>query len=636
MKPSKIIIAIITAGLFAASCGLFYNPDFADKIGVGNSGAQFTGADGDVIGPGTGSISGTIKSYLKTSDLTASIDGSNYTVNFKYPDWTIPLTSLPCGPHSVKLILKGTDGKDAETKSFTYNVPAYVATNGSDGNAGNHPTNAFRSIQKGADVLTNLTGTRYVYVGEGTYSPVVNGGLNTNGAGVLLQNGPVIYNNISISGGWSSGFQNNNGKSILDENPSANDVIHINGVTNMNINNFTIKNGSNGIFTGSGTMLISLSNLIIESNTTGVNFNGISNNINALIRNNNNTNGDGSGININSSGARYSIINGTIVSNRSSGYGGGIVISGAASSITVNASVTWNTAGTTGGGIWINSSHNNVINSTVAWNDAGDSGGGIYISGFSSGNIINGSVGNNSAATNGGGIYIEYSSDNIISSSAVISGNTANSGGGVYMTVCSNNSINAVINNNEALNFAGGFYFTASGGNTVSGTVSGNTANSAGGLYFTASSGNTVSGTVSGNTATNSTGGGLYLYSSSSNTISGTVSGNTATNSSGGGLYLYSSSYNTVSGAVSGNTAAWGGGLYLDSSSYNTISNTVSGNTASGNGGGFDFAQSSFNTILGTISYNTNYGVATNTGSSNNYFDTGKMNHNTPGNFTNF
>ncbi len=465
MKYLKILMSVLAAVLMS-SCQLFYNPDFNNKAAVGGSPTNGITPMSEIIGPGVTNFTGTYTSYVKGYNVYVSIDGgTSMLATMNYPAWSTGMLNLSCGPHKVSVQLEDSSGNVKDSKNFIYNVPAYVATSGSDtANKGNTPASPFKSIQQGANSLSNIIKLNgqpgYVYVAAGTYT-TAGGELNpfNDSAGLYLN---VDHSNINILGGWDSNFQvrNTSGTSVINMNGAAscNYAIQIANCGFSLIDGFTVENSYNtGIGFINSTNNV-LTNLIISNNPGGGVYIYYSpwNIISAIIIGNVNSASDGGGISILNS---HNITLNGLISNNSTqiGYnGGGISLEGGYNN-TINANISFNMAVCDGGGIFIYSESNDFINSPVINNsgnqsDTANGGGGIAIEG-SSFITVNGVISNNYASGGltsvslGGGIYLFGSHNNTITAN-IISNKANNNGGGICFNNEANDNITGLVSNN--------------------------------------------------------------------------------------------------------------------------------------------------------------------------------------------
>jgi hypothetical protein len=396
MKSKTVIYSLFILINLIASCALIYNPDFVEKLVVNDSGStDISGSPGDVIGPGIGTLSGKINSYFKTSGLYVKIDtNADVKAVLHYPDWSFTFTNLPCGPHTFKLVLKDADGKELKSKSFTYNVPAYIATNGSDANTGNSPTNALLTIQNGVNLLPN---GGYVFAGEGT---------NIMSSAIIINK-----SGIKIYGGWDGFYKTHTNQTVLWVQSAFISIMAITGCSNILVDGF----------------------LFLHSDAAGLNLNYVTNshfsNISVI------STWESCGVRMNACFSNY--MNANVLSNYAwGGDCGGIYISGGESN-TIDGLIANNSASgmgiLSGGGIYMKDSMNNNIRATIRANNATYNGGGIFISGGSN-NLIAGDILSNSCNSNGCGVFISNSDNNTFSGNISFNSNAGSgAGGGIYL-----------------------------------------------------------------------------------------------------------------------------------------------------------------------------------------------------------
>ncbi len=539
---------VLAAAALMSSCQLFYNPDFTNKTLAGSSPTNNITPMSEIIGPGVTNFTGTYTSYVKGYNVYVSIDGgTSMLATMNYPTWTTGSLNLSCGPHKVTVQLEDSSGNVKDSKNFIYNVPAYVATSGSDtANKGNTPASPFLSLQAGADSVTNLMKVNacpgYVYVAAGTYTP--GSGLNNAPLNGLILNAPHSY--INILGGFVNNYQSRSGICVLDEgNVSASrNVIQISGSTAVIIDSFILCRAGNclGMFINNAYNNI-LTNLIISNNLGGIYINNSSGNIISAGIYNNSPKNPGGGIYM--TGSFNNTINGIISNNYSQHCsGGGIYISGGYNN-TINTTITCNYVYTAdgGGGLLLTNEYNDIINGNIISNSSsGVNGGGIAIENGS--NItVNGIISNNYSSVDGGGIYLTNSYGNIIN--ALVTCNSANYGGGIYAIDELKDILNASVISNATAGQAGGGYCIFSSTNvTINGSIiSNSSAQNGGGLFISIGYGNIISAIVAENFSLNIGGGGIYLNNETNDVINGPVTNNSANGNNGGGIYSYKSAY---------------------------------------------------------------------------------------------
>ena len=317
-----------------------------------------------------------------------------------------------------------------------------------------------------------------------------------------------FMSNITISGGWNSGFTAQSLVSVLNGGKVCNHVVYIIKCFRLVLTNFAITGGySSSVGSGDdsygGGVLLKIS----DSNT-----------IACIITNNH-----------------------TFTS------GGGLELDQSAHNLIISL-VKKNSAGSQGGGFRLWWSHDNTISGTVCsnWvtNNANSWGGGLYL-GYSSYNTISATISSNTAKDIAGGLFL-YDADHNTVSGKVIANKTLAFGGGGGIAVNNGsdyNTISAIVSRNTAGVGTGGIGISQSFYNIISGTVSSNTAgaNGTGGISLVDSQYNLIAGIVSDNIG-GAYGGGINISSSDYNTNAGTVSRNTTTGN-GGGVRLVSSSY---------------------------------------------------------------------------------------------
>lgn len=244
--------------------------------------------------------------------------------------------------------------------------PWYVSTTGDDNNDCQSSTTACLTINGAINKAANGD---TIYVAVGTYT-------GSDSSVVSL------YNDLTLSGGWSSDFATQSGFSIIDGQNVRTGISPGTGV----VDHFKIMNGYS--YYGAGG-IESYGSLILN---------------NSIVINNRTDGGStGSAGGIFSAGD-LTLNNSTVQGNISRGRAGGILMY-------VNDTLTLN-------------------NSTITWNQAADSGGGIVFSGGSGGgdapvaNILNSTISNNTAQF-GGGMKIEgwFPSRTVNISNSIIANN---------------------------------------------------------------------------------------------------------------------------------------------------------------------------------------------------------------------
>jgi hypothetical protein len=317
----------------------------------------------------------------------------------------------------------------------------YVAPAGSDAN------DCLSSASPCATINSALT--KAISAGIGTIDVAIGTYTRTSGTEVVSLASLPIGGNITLSGGWDTGFSAQSGTSTID-GENTRQGINVPGSRTITIESFTIENGYT-IYSGGGITMGNDSTLTIN---------------NSIITNNH-ANSYGGGL---YSAGTLTVTNSTF-SNNNSNTGAGIYHVPPGNPLDSPASITTSTFANNhaidqGGGL-DNVGMMTITNSTFSGNYSSANfgqGGGIYNSGTLT--IANSTFSGNSAPYKGGGIHNESNTLTIINST--FSGNGANSsGGGLLIYGGTLNYANTIIAN------------STSGGDCVlgSGTIGTNTNN---------------------------------------------------------------------------------------------------------------------------------------------------------------
>ncbi|TGK88315.1 hypothetical protein EHQ23_05630 [Leptospira bourretii] len=185
---------------------------------------------------------------MNPNSLTATL-GVNLTPvwsdTYVANDTVVLSGSIPVGTHSFILDVTDSLGIHLSPVSGNYTVLAantnlyYVSPSGNDGNLGTTPGNAKLTI---ISAISAATPPAAVFVSEGNY--LVNSGLGTQ---------VNLVNNVSLYGGFSSGFLNRNSSvyvvRITDTATANADTIAVNAgatiTTSTVVDGFTIRGASN-------------------------------------------------------------------------------------------------------------------------------------------------------------------------------------------------------------------------------------------------------------------------------------------------------------------------------------------------------------------------------------------------------
>ena len=350
---------------------------------------------------------------------------------------------------------------------------------------------------------------------------------------LTLSQTAIVSKNITLEGGYDSGFNPTVEETILDAEGLGR-VVVITGSVSAKISNLTLTGGNaagQGGKPGGGDAGGGLYNY---------------NNILELV--------------------------GATITNCQAAYGGGLFnidgtlrLGGDGESEFLR--VLSNTA-TYGGGLYLESGSALVFNTTIEQNSAGQSGGGIYNAG--------------STAT--------------ISQTGLFS-NTANTGGGLYANggLVTGQVITTAYN--TATTDGGGYYTGGSGQVSLERSlVLSNTAGANGSGFYNAAGGDLslVNNMVAGNIATGGSGGGLYNLSENLTLRHNTFHANHAGSGQGGGIYHAANSATPLinSTLIANNTAGAGSGIYSPDTTkpafdYNDVwNNNYGGTLGAGDGSG--------------------------------------------------
>ncbi len=326
--------------------------------------------------------------------------------------WSTNLT-LSEGTYSVRVYSKNNAGVCSRTNSLEidrYDQAVYVSLTGSDSAKGtkNQPVLSLQSAISRA-VAVGITEIR---VQSGTYEP--GNGLNANQTGVILTN-----NNITLSGGWNSGFSTRTAHSVLSGKGLLTTIVSITSVTNIQIDGFDIIGGRN-------------------------------------------TSGQGAGIY--ASGVTEFLLANSLLSNHSAQYGGAIYLSGSTnvsltgvgSSLVIRESQ----AGQDGGGIYITGGTNYALNNLTLYNcNAANAGGGVYANDAQALAILSGVFTNSYAGSDNAVIYVKGAGVDV---SLKINGNTIGGNGTSGYGVFEGDEVNGLeLKNNTFLKTSGhlGYFY---------------------------------------------------------------------------------------------------------------------------------------------------------------------------------
>lgn len=302
--------------------------------------------------------------------------------------------------------------------------------------------------------MTN-TGTRLVYITNGTYYPTNSIGVtnamtiqSVNGRDLTILNGSAAGNSrcvALVNGDVFNGFTVTNYR-LQDINGTiySADTVYIlnclitgnrvtNGyggglysiratagtypkVTNCIVKGNWAQNGGGGIYMQSYT---TIAGCVIENNTADLNYGGgicayyttyTGNLISNCFIINNRCNGVSGGGGIYMMGSNHKIVSCVITGNVAGTYGGGLRTYG---NDVWNCVIMENSATDSGGGVL--GTNINLRNCLIAGNTASTNGGGAYI--FNGGTLINCTIAGNSAGVKGGGLYqngLVFGTNNIV------------------------------------------------------------------------------------------------------------------------------------------------------------------------------------------------------------------------------
>jgi uncharacterized repeat protein (TIGR01451 family) len=267
-------------------------------------------------------------------------------------------------------------------KSVRANGPWYVTPNGNNSNSCQSPAAPCATIN---GAIGKASSGDTIYVATGTYT-------SSSGDEVVL-----IDKNVTISGGWSSNFTQQQGHSIIDGD-LARQGIFVTSQVETTIDHLIIENGFNGSDDSARSGSVSIeygANVSIDDSIIRKNGTGIANVGNLIL-------------------------NQSIVSYNTAT---GIVNNG---SLEINNSTIYKNTNkySFGGGIY-NLHELTINNSTISSNSTNSSGGGIINSHPSVLNVNNSTITGNFAGIWVGGIYSE---DTIILNNSIIAGNQADQG----------------------------------------------------------------------------------------------------------------------------------------------------------------------------------------------------------------
>jgi len=586
-----------------------------------------TAGNGSAIPPGNALTATGIQTTQASGAFTHPLN--NYDINFinDGSEWFLLHSVVSALPQAEHIVIHpaGTTGVTAGLTGNMYNL-IISPGNGSTIIAGpiagapaadSHRINVLRDITiaaaQNANIEIILTATTPANIGR-HFLVGANGHLTLGG-------GP-LSGNLTLDGGVAIGLTGNRGG------------VHVNAATG----HFTLQQGgaiiNSRAATGGGVLI----------GTSGAGFTMTGGRIadNAVVGTAVGNSGGGVALHatnttFNMSGG--SITGNTVASTNANSGGGGVALTssstGARFTMT-NGTISGNTA-QHGGGVLLHP--NNVLyphiisGGYIYDNLARGSGGGVALHGaLTTLNMSGGTIGstvdieNNHANTSGGGVSVVSTSVFNLSNGRVI-GNTSANGGGVAVTATGQLNISDTGNiiGNIATTTGGGVIVQGAGQFNMSGSanIAGNRANGTGatagggGVALTAANGrfNMTGGTIGGarpfglpdgepNPYANigNTGGGVLLNASPADNphsmTGGSIVGNTAL-TNGGGVVMHANGTRFVlnGGDISGNTAsgiaatAGGGGVFIaGAANLNSLftfqSGTIYNNHAVMNGGG--------------------------------------------------
>ncbi|MEX0613470.1 MAG: choice-of-anchor Q domain-containing protein, partial [Pirellulales bacterium] len=380
---------------------------------------------------------------------------------------------------------------------------------------------------------------------------VSNNVANGRGGGVSLAGGSLTIDDSIISG---NSAQVGGGVYFVDANSSSEQQL---AVTRSSISGNQARNSGGGIWAALNGGMMTLSESMLENNTSGQQqqgsgsgggiyaglFNASTTISGGAILGNMATMGGGAFLQVNGGSL---LITDTQVSDNlahgGEGRGGGLHLMGQNGTTTIRNStisgnqVPGNFAG--GGGIFSRRHHLVIQSSTISDNTASRFGGGIYNRGLLE--IFDSTISGNSSQIGGGiknGTYGGSISLAIVRST--ISNNTATgegTGGGIHHSAGSLAITETTVSGNMAARLGGGIYTANNQGpvTVTASTLHGNSAGQdGGGIAALASNVTLVNSTLSANSA-GGTGGGLWNRSATATLRHTTVFQNTASQTGGG------------------------------------------------------------------------------------------------------
>jgi hypothetical protein len=579
----------------------------------GNGKSNATGGLGD---PTTMDHIGTL---AKPDDIIMldAMDGSINLGNYTLQNGQIIQT------RAQNLVVNGINVLPANTTqtttvSGTLNIPGAATISGI--NFQNATTNATSTTN-----AINITGANTVNINNVNISGYSGTGINQTGNSILNltnvtsnQNGSGLVatnGTVNILGDSNTFNQNTIGSGILIENDAI-----LNQAQNVQANN----NALHGLYFAGTSGSVQLSNITANGNSGNGLYNA-SNNLTITGTNSFNTNKQ-NGVSISGTGALSSGENITTSSNTLAG----IRLNGAAGASTLSNIISnsngshglWNStqastitgtntfSSNTGNGIFTDTTGSLVQGTNITASN--NSLNGIYLNGVNSASTLT----NITANTNtNNGLYISSGQATVEGTNYfennIQSGISADTNGGLVALV------NALItgNGSDGITLAGTTTYTSPWTNVTSTSNKGNG-------YNISNTGVTINGTAI--TGSNNTLNGLLLSGGTLNSTGGfTASNNTQTNVNvTGGILSITGTNNSADSSVQG------GGIYVSGTGQLTnLQNASTSNNKGGDGININSATTnlSFNDL--TSSGNSgnglwlNLGTATDTGSTNNYFN---------------
>lgn len=479
-----------------------------------------TPGSGIVTNRMTVAISGTssVDTPYTVSEVQYKTNGGDWEAVSGTTSWSVSAFELAYGTNEITARVIADSGRTNESAPVTVvleKVRVYVIASGSDANDG------FCVDTAKATLPSAITAAK----SEGFTDIRLCGDFDTTVAWSAS-----FATNMTISGGWDTGFRTQSGASLIRGNGSFAPIINFSYMNDITLTNMILTKAS-AVSAGGGLYI------------------GYSEACNLYL---------------------------TLINNYAS-TGAGMYLM-RCENFDIECDIISNKAAI-GAGIYANVCNNMYFRGSVRTNYATTYAGGIYDN-YGTNNTYNTAIYKNNGTSTGGGLYLMRSTGATVASTVV--SNVAANGGGVYLNLCNNCFIGGDILSNYAATAGGGLYDSGGTNITFSATVCNNMAGTSGGGYYLYKSYmSSVDGLVSGNTLVTSYGGGLYLNLCNKCLFSGDILSNRSGNN-GGGIY---SSVNTAgytnylasSASVMYNhcgSSYTGGGVYRVNAAYFVISNT--------------------------------------------------------------